>query len=368
VRADLTRRFAALARALLARHHPLSALRSPVFGIWAVPFKTRRQEIEADEIEQIESIAAAGGELGRTVLEEELGSATALHAGLDAGVVEIEGAGLDPSRWAKRLGSLPPRKRTPEGGSEEERGGLLALVEGRLDIRLQSLVSLKTLSRVGFEALARGPAGGPWHEPDRLFEAAALCGLRTEVEIACLESALELVRRLPASCRLAINLSPGLFRTPAVRRLAGEPRLPERLIFEITEHLPIPRPEVLLEETRLLRRRGAQIALDDAGCGYLNMDLVRALKPDIVKLCITVTRRIGASPATLDSVRGTVASIQAEGAQVLAEGIESAAQMRLAIDCGCALAQGFYFDKPMAVSELVAGRMLPAWKAELSRL
>ncbi|MCR4296422.1 MAG: hypothetical protein NUW21_12870, partial [Elusimicrobia bacterium] len=80
--ADLTRRFAALSRVLLGQHDVFSGPESREFGLWAVPFGTRRLEIEADELEQLGAIAAAGRELGREAVSEELGSAVSLHSPL----------------------------------------------------------------------------------------------------------------------------------------------------------------------------------------------------------------------------------------------------------------------------------------------
>ncbi|MFI5361824.1 MAG: EAL domain-containing protein [Elusimicrobiota bacterium] len=353
-RADLTRRFAALSRVLLRQHEILSDARSPAFGVWMTPFKVRRLEIEAGEAEQLESVVSAGREMGRAVLEEELGSATALHARLDVGTLLVDGSNDDPAAWTARLAALPRDAAPPPARIPfDDRKALLAIITRRVDIRLQAIVALRTGETAAYEALARGPEDGPWFEADRLFEAAARCGLRPDLELACFDSAVELIRRLPEPYRLAVNLSPDLFGESAVQRLPDVPDLPRRLILEVTEHLPIPAPERLNEEIRFLRDRGAKLALDDAGCGYLNMDLVRALKPDIVKLCITVTRRIDGGPDVLALVRKTVEAIRGEGAEVLAEGVENGVQARLARECGCSLAQGFYFDKPRKASEVL---------------
>ncbi|MFI5349279.1 MAG: EAL domain-containing protein [Elusimicrobiota bacterium] len=356
-RAELSRRFAALSRIILREYDILSDLRSPVFGTWAVPFELRPLEIQADQAEQLESIAAAARELGLAALEQELGTAVALHARLETGTLEVEDACGDSAMWMRRLdaasrtaGSPPPR------GSLEERTAVLSVLSRRIDMRLQKIVSLETEAPVALEALARGPAGESLFEADRLFQAAARCGLREELELACLDSALEMVRRLPAPLRLAVNLSPDLYGAPAVEWLSDVPGLPERLILEITEHLPIASPERLLEQTRPLRENGAKIALDDAGCGFLNMDLVRALKPDIVKLCSALTRRIGGGAEILGVVRETVAAIRSEGAEVLAEGVETEIQARLARESGCSLAQGYYYGAPRSPAEVFAAK------------
>lgn len=349
-RADLTRRFAALSRVLLGQHDVLSGPESREFGLWAVPFGTKRLEIEADELEQLGSIVAAGRELGREAVAEELGAAVSLHSPLRVGTFAVDSAG-GAARWMSKLkahlrGAGAPSREA----SVAERRFIRAVIDGPLELRLQEIVALDTLRVAGHEALLRGPRGGPLFAPELLLAEAARCGLRPELELAAFEAALKIARRLPPGLRLAINLSPSLFAAPAVRRAAREPGLPRRLILEITEHLPIAAPARLKSDLAPLRERGALIALDDAGCGYLNMALIRALRPDIVKLCITVTRRLGRGPRILALVREAVAAIRAAGGVALIEGVETAEQARLARACGCALAQGYHFGRPRAAA------------------
>ncbi|MBI2384781.1 MAG: EAL domain-containing protein [Elusimicrobia bacterium] len=344
--ADVARRFAAAARSLLRQHAVLSPLESPRPGVWAIAFELKPLEIEADEREQLESIAAAGRVLAVEALADELGSAVALHAGLEVGTVPVEKEDSRDRRTAKLLARLRRAGPARAGASTGERALVLGIVRGPLTIYRQRIVSLASGETAAYEALLRGPPGGSLRRPELLLAEAARFGRLEELELAALDAALAAARRLPFPLRLAVNLSPGLFGGPALRRIADEPDLPGRLIFEITEHLPIPSPGRLNRALRLLRGRGAQIALDDAGCGYLNMELVRALRPDIVKLCITLTRRLGKAPGTVPLVRRTVAALGAAGALALAEGVETAEQARLALECGCDLAQGWYFGRP----------------------
>ena len=352
--ADLTRRFEALSRGLLRQHSIVSGVLSPEFGVWAIAFELKRLAIEADEQEQLESISAAALELAGPAFAEELGSAVALHARIEAGAIAVEGGARDPSRWMDSLRDFLRRARPPRGeATAEERRIVRGIIARPLDLRLQEIVALDGRGTVAYEVLVRGPVGSPLHGAERLFAEAARCGRRAELELASFEAARKLAPSLPADRRLAINLSPDLYGAPAVQRLSSARGLLQSLILEITEHLPVAAPARLIKDLAHLRRRGVMIALDDAGCGYLNMELVRVLKPDIVKLCITVTRRIGAGPEIVALVKKEVASIRGEGAAVLAEGVETAAQARLALECGCALAQGYYFGKPRPVSAAI---------------
>lgn len=361
--ADLTSRFAALSRVLLGQHDVLSGPESRGFGLWAVPFATRRLEIESDALEQLGSIAAAGRELGREAVAEELGAAVSLHSPLRVGTFAVDSAGGAP-RWMSKLRAhLRGAGAPPRAACAAERRFIRGIIDGPLELRLQEIVELDTRRVAGHEALLRGPRGGPLFAPELLLAEAARCGLRPELELAAFAAALKLARRLPPGPRLAINLSPALFAAPAVRRAAREPGLPRRLILEITEHLPIPDPVRLRAALATPRAQGALIALDDAGCGYLNMALIRVLKPDIVKLCITVTRRLGRGPRLLAQVREAVASIRAAGAVALIEGVETAEQARLARACGCALGQGFHFGRPRTASAALSAAEA-SWREE----
>ena len=350
---DLTRRFWALSRVVLHQHDMLSAPVVPAPGIWAVPFGTKRLEIAADEREQLESIAAAAAELGRDAVLSELGAAVALHAGLSVGTFDVD-AKQGSAEWMRSLraflrGAGPAR---PDA-SAEEREAFRRIVASGLEPHLQEIVDLEAGRVEAYECLIRGPQGA-LRRPDRLFAEAARCGLRKELELASLDAALKLVPRLAQPLRMAVNLSPDLFSERLVRRIAEEPALARRLILEITEHLPIRDPARLVRDLAPLRRRGVKLALDDAGCGYLNMKLVRLLEPDIVKLCISVTRRLGRGPRMLEAVRRSVASIRAAGADVLAEGVETRGQARLARACGCVLAQGWLFGRPRPAATALA--------------
>lgn len=344
---DVTSRFAAAARSLLRQHRVLSPLRSPRPGIWAIAFELKRLEIAADEEEQLESIAGAARELALAVLADELGTAVALNSGLEAGTLAVgedDGPRRRTEKLLAHLRRAPPARAAATTG---ERAIIRRIVRGPLAIYRQRIVSLGTGATVAYEALLRGPARGPLRGPESLLAEAARCGLRDELELAALDASLAVARRLRPPLRLAVNLSPGLYGERALRRIAEEPELLGRLIFEITEHVPIPAPARLGRSLASLRARGAKIALDDAGCGYLNMELVRALRPDIVKLCITLTRRLG-TPGAVPVVRRAVEAIRRAGALALAEGVETAEQARLARECGCDLAQGFLFGRPLA--------------------
>jgi EAL domain-containing protein (putative c-di-GMP-specific phosphodiesterase class I) len=355
VHRDISRRFGAVARRVLSRHAPFGKPFTPQFGVWVVPFHMRSWKVGFDVDDQISAMTETGMELAREMLDVELGRAAAMHVDFHFGVVCDPSGQTRPDRlWpalSGRIAELSPEASSP-GVSH---AGLSEIISrGGLDFHLQPIVSLRDLKPVGFEALVRGPVGGPVHRADRLFAAAAYHGLHGELELACVAGAWKAAAALPAPYWLSVNIGPELFHSPSLKRLVRDPRDLRRHVFELTEHLPIRSPHRLEAAAHPLRRRGARVALDDAGCGYLNMSMVEALSPHIVKLCLTVIRRIDAGPDSQRAIHDVVRRVKRAKAEPLAEGVETEEQLRRVRGCGFELAQGYLFGRPQPAREVLA--------------
>ncbi|MBI5624780.1 MAG: EAL domain-containing protein [Elusimicrobia bacterium] len=352
---DLTRRFEAIAKSVLRRHHLLDAPWSPELGLWMVPFRMETSELGMDEADQTHAISHATSALVRDMLDAELGSAAAMHVDYRVGILRDESGTPEPARLFEKLSGSISRLDGIMGQPAVSRETFRDILTGpNIDFHLQSVISLSDMRTVGFEALARGPVGGPVERPDKLFAAAAHYGLRRELDLACVSAALGRAHRLPEPYWLSVNLGPDILDATLLRKLIPEPRAFRRRVFEITEHLPIAEPREFAARTNPLRRQGALVALDDAGCGFLNMSMVTDLSPNIVKLCITIIRRLDGRSSIVGAVRHTVERIRAAGAIPLAEGVETAEQLRLVKECGFELAQGWIFGKPKPVRDVLS--------------
>jgi EAL domain-containing protein (putative c-di-GMP-specific phosphodiesterase class I) len=124
------------------------------------------------------------------------------------------------------------------------------------------------------------------------------------------------------------------------------------VVLELTEHLPLNEAEDLVEVVKRLRTLGIRLALDDTGCGFADLDTVRLLRPDIVKLCITVIRNADKGSQFTAAIRDSAERLRTFGCLVLAEGVERENQHATLPGCGIELAQGWLYGKPGAV-ELV---------------
>jgi EAL domain-containing protein (putative c-di-GMP-specific phosphodiesterase class I) len=157
---------------------------------------------------------------------------------------------------------------------------------------------------------------------------------------------------------MSINVGPALLRSAAFADLvfneALKPFWP-RLVFELTEHLPLDSVLALQAAARRLTDHGMCLSLDDTGCGFFDLSAVETFRPRIVKLCITVVRRIGRSARTRAEFADTVARLSAYGDCILGEGVEEMAQLEVLKQCGVAMAQGYYFDKPQPAEVILGG-------------
>jgi EAL domain-containing protein (putative c-di-GMP-specific phosphodiesterase class I) len=136
--------------------------------------------------------------------------------------------------------------------------------------------------------------------------------------------------------------------------MSADPRACSRMILELTEHLPLGKIDELRPTLDGLRQKGARIALDDTGCGYADLDVAGAIEADIVKLCITVIGRLEEHPQVRVAVAEAVKLAHAQGALILAEGVETEGQARILSDLGVDLAQGWLYGRPFPAAELEA--------------
>jgi EAL domain-containing protein (putative c-di-GMP-specific phosphodiesterase class I) len=214
----------------------------------------------------------------------------------------------------------------------------------------QPLVDLYSDEIVGYEALARGPAGTHLELPGQLFPAAAAAEMEAEVELECQRAALE--------GALHVGMAPGqsLFVNFEPRFLARE--LPERIaellrtalghfavFIEFTERALTDRPAELLTIAQRLRQMGCGIVLDDVGADPRSLALMPFLAPDVIKLDPSLLEG-NASRQLAETVHAVNAEAERTGALVLAEGIETEEQRETALALGARYGQGWLFGYP----------------------
>ena len=250
--------------------------------------------------------------------------------------------------------------RTPlRRGREQTVRGLIA--DRALDVHFQPIVSLQSAAVYGHEALVRTPAGCAWSNPDALFAAARVEEVSIELEIECVRIALERWAARCVSGKLFINLSAsallaaigvrGLQQTLEMVRSIGVSTA--SIVIELTEHEHVRDVEMLKSATSVLRRYGITVALDDFGDGRSSLRLWSELKPEIVKIDKYFTHDLATSGDKLQTMRALLQIAETFGSSLVAEGVETADELRIVRDLGIRFAQGYFlgYPAPLAVVE-----------------
>ncbi|UCD34903.1 MAG: EAL domain-containing protein [Nitrospiraceae bacterium] len=354
---DLARGLRDMTGRLLEHYEVLSDVTSPLFGTWYVLFSLRETALPVDMDEQAGSLTTAATQSFRVLLQKNFGAAIGTKMDFKAAVIHIPEVMTGSGIYAyldKALEDCPPAGMPYVPVSEDV---LRDIIErATFSIYLHPVISLDRGTVVGYEALTRGPRNSPVFVAADIFGTAAHYGLRERLELACVEGALACLQNLREPYWIAVNVSPDVLTSREFFSLINRPHLKgmlHRVILEITEHIPIPVTERLREAVRGLEERGIVMALDDAGCGFARLGAVSDLNVSIVKLCITVTSRIGRHPDIERDIRKTVDVIRGMGAIVLGEGVERREQADLYRKARVSLAQGFYFGRPRLASQVL---------------
>jgi EAL domain-containing protein (putative c-di-GMP-specific phosphodiesterase class I)/DNA-binding response OmpR family regulator len=205
----------------------------------------------------------------------------------------------------------------------------------------QPVVDLKAGVIVGYEALTRFEDGVP---PDiRLAEATAV-GRRADLDVAMMEAAVRAAARLPDSTWLGLNVSPGvILDSQRIEGVLGRSDRP--MVLEVTEYERIDDYRTLADAVRRLTPT-VRLAVDDAGAGYASLRHVLMLRPDFVKLDQEWIRGIEADAARQALIGALVLFAKRTRSVLIAEGIETAAELETLHSLGVKLGQGYFLGRP----------------------
>ena len=196
---------------------------------------------------------------------------------------------------------------------------------------------------------------GPFQMPDDLFRVSAEHNLLTAVDLRCLKTCLyaiekpELHYKDDLNLRFHVNLFPStIIDTPIEHLLQLFPPgvNPDRLCVEISEQQFIGDPAYLKDDVLALREHGILVAIDDVGFGRSSLESLIILEPDIVKIDRKYVSGISTDTSKARSLKRLVKVVHSLGAQLIAEGIESKAEIPVLLDLGVFLGQGWYWGKP----------------------
>ena len=229
-----------------------------------------------------------------------------------------------------------------------------ALPKRELFLVYQPIVSLGSDPGVCFEALLR------WKHPERglvspadFIPLAEETGLIVPIGQWVLEEVCERLRGSPnEQLSVAVNLSPRQLGDPGLASwlaalLTRTGVRPERLKLEVTEGAVMEHPDRMIGLLTQLRSLGVELAMDDFGTGYSSLSYIHDLPIDTLKIDHSFVSRITFDDKSLEVVRTIMALAQRLGLEVIAEGVETEAQVELLRGLGCTLMQGFYYARPL---------------------
>jgi len=329
-------------------------LRYPVYGLRGVSAFAREIAASFDAPVEIDS--------GRIEVRAHMGAAVFPDHGTEPSqLIEYARLALQRARATASAGvvvydpALDQKSREAAALSIDLRH---AIDRDQLVIYYQPQNDSRTGEIVGFEVLLR------WEHPERgqvqpaeFIPIAEETGLIVSIGEWVLRKACCEASKWEKPVRIAVNVAPlQLDRSdlPSIVRgaLADSGLPPERLELEITESGIISDQARALHLIRAIGDIGVTVAMDDYGTGYSSLSTLQTIPFDKIKVDREFIKDILTNDQSAAIVKATLILAQSLDIPVLAEGVETGAQLEFLNDLGCVLVQGFLFGKPMTSAEL----------------
>jgi EAL domain-containing protein (putative c-di-GMP-specific phosphodiesterase class I) len=236
-----------------------------------------------------------------------------------------------------------------EGSASSDRAGLEARFSSALDklwIACQPIVSWHDQNIIAYETLV-------WTDelslrsPVDLFDGAEQLGRTEELGRAIRGLVANLIPRAPDSALVFVNLHPNdLADEELYSTDSGLAPFAKRIVLEVTERAALDEIRGLRERVERLRAIGYRIAVDDLGAGYAGLSSFAALEPDVVKADMSLVRGIESSAVKRKLVAAIAGLAKDLRIQLVAEGIETAAERDCVVALGADALQGYLFARP----------------------
>ena len=238
-----------------------------------------------------------------------------------------------------------------------------AIDNGQLTMHFQPKYDMSTRRLVGAEGLSR------WRHPEfGLLTPAAFLDIALMSEsaapfaISTIRHAAAMIHRLgelgtpmPIAANVAMRAlrDPGF--APAVLRVLAEFGVsPDLLVLELTESDPLWPNTHTATGLQSLIDAGVQLSIDDFGTGHSSLERLRVLRVHELKIDRSFVDGMVTDPLQRQIVRTVIDLAKGLDCQVVAEGVETEEQVRLLLDHGCVVAQGYLFARPMPPEEFLA--------------
>ncbi len=261
---------------------------------------------------------------------------------------------LGGGTWRFFAADMRPRASQTAHLETELRG---ALSRREFVLHYQPQIDLHTDRVVGAEALLR------WQHPQRgLLAPGSFLSLAEETGLilpinewvlneACRQGAIW-ERSGLGDLRVAVNMSPIQFKRQGVENLVrntlnASGMRPTSLELELTEGILLGNDEHIVKQMNILRSLGVTLSVDDFGTGYSSLSYLRSFPLHRLKIDRSFVQDLSNDRSALAIVRTIIDLGHILHLQVLAEGVETAAQLQLLREEGCDEVQGYYFSRPI---------------------
>ncbi|QID17549.1 EAL domain-containing protein [Nitrogeniibacter mangrovi] len=307
--------------------------------------------------------AYVSASVGITLYPQDGQTVQMLFKQADQAMYAAKAAGCNGYSWF-----TPAMQRAAELRHDLAKDMRVALAEGQFELYYQPIMALAGGRVDKAEALIR------WHHPVRGQIAPAVfipiaedTGLINDIGAWVFAEAIRTAARWNAGCRdgaparlaLSVNKSPREFMgTQAdeawVGRLEAAGLPPGALIVEITEGLLLDDRAEVTDKLQRFRSMGLQLALDDFGTGYSAMSYLQRYDIDFLKIDRAFVKHLANSERDRAIAEAVIAMAHKLGIQVVAEGVEDAAQQAILANAGCDFVQGFLCAPPLPAAQFEA--------------
>jgi diguanylate cyclase (GGDEF)-like protein len=248
-----------------------------------------------------------------------------------------------------------------------------AVTSQLFELHFQPNVEMPNRRLVGFEALIRmRDENGNIVPPATFIPVAEHMGLIDQIGLWVLREACNTAVSWPSGMKVAVNLSPAQFAdgglAETVAGILVETGLdPRRLELEITEGILLNRSEAVMAELRKLKAMNVGVVMDDFGTGYSSLSYLWKFPFDKIKIdrafMLALDDEDHGDAATI--VKTIIGLGRSLNVTVTVEGVENDRQVEFVNAACCDQIQGYYFGRPMPVTD-IAAYIVKAFKSELS--
>lgn len=211
---------------------------------------------------------------------------------------------------------------------------------------LQPIVDARTGETVGCEALLRTRSPKLEH-PKAMLEAAEQLGIVHTVGRRARAAIAEIIETAAHPCIYFVNLHPSdLADDDLIDPSAPLSRFAPQVVLEFTERTALESVADLPRRLAALRALGYRIAIDDLGAGYAGLSYFAVVRPELVKIDISLVRGIDRDEVKRQVVSAIVSLARSVGICVVAEGVETEEERVALVELGCDLLQGYLFARP----------------------